>query len=141
MEKQAFFSPESQVFSRRPDRVLVAIAATAIAVLLWSSWNLFTVHRQPHKAACAQNMALTQTLDLTMLFIVIPSLLFGLAKAAASARRLSQLEGLITVCSHCRRLRDEKSSYHRMEAFFQKNSHFTFSHGICPDCMERHYPE
>ena len=56
------------------------------------------------------------------------------------ARRLSQLEGIIPMCSHCRRLRDEKSIYHRMEAFFNKKSHLTFSHGICPECMDRHYP-
>lgn len=56
------------------------------------------------------------------------------------ARRLSQLEGIIPICSYCRRLRDEKSTYHRMENFFLKESHLTFSHGICPECMEKEFP-
>jgi sigma-B regulation protein RsbU (phosphoserine phosphatase) len=56
------------------------------------------------------------------------------------ARRLSQLEGIIPICSHCRRLRDEESTYQLMETFFQKKSHLAFSHGICPECMNRHYP-
>jgi DNA-binding response OmpR family regulator len=56
------------------------------------------------------------------------------------ARRLSQLEGIIPICSHCRRVRDEKSTYQLIETFFQTNSHLNFSHGICPECMDRHYP-
>lgn len=62
-------------------------------------------------------------------------------RAAVATVRPNRIEGIITVCSHCRRLRDNKSSYLRMEVYFQKNFHFTFSHGLCPDCMEQHYPE
>jgi DNA-binding response OmpR family regulator len=57
------------------------------------------------------------------------------------ARRLSQLEDIIPMCAHCRRVRDEDSKYQVIESFFQKRSRLSFSHGICPECLERHYPE
>ncbi len=58
------------------------------------------------------------------------------------ANRLRELEGIIPICSHCRRLRDEKNSYQQMEAYFAKHhSGFMFTHGICPDCLAKHYGE
>lgn len=55
------------------------------------------------------------------------------------ADRLRELEGIIPVCSYCRRLRDEKDAYQQMEAYFEKHaSRLSFSHGICPDCMAKH---
>jgi len=54
--------------------------------------------------------------------------------------RLRELEGIIPICSHCRRLRDEKDSYQQMESYFTKHAAgLSFSHGICPDCMAKHY--
>ena len=56
------------------------------------------------------------------------------------ANRLRELEGIIPICSHCRRLRDEEDSYQQLEAYFEKqHSGFVFSHGICPDCLAKHY--
>jgi CheY-like chemotaxis protein len=58
------------------------------------------------------------------------------------ANRLRELESIIPICAHCRRLRDEEDSYQQMEAYFEKHhSGFVFSHGICPDCLAKHYGE
>lgn len=55
--------------------------------------------------------------------------------------RLRDLEGVIPVCSYCRRLRDDQEAYHQMESYFRRNSRLSFSHGICPECLRRHFPE
>ncbi|OGR97717.1 MAG: hypothetical protein A2V88_03350 [Elusimicrobia bacterium RBG_16_66_12] len=58
------------------------------------------------------------------------------------ANRLSELEGIIPICAHCRRLRGEGDSYQQMEAYFQKHhSGLVFSHGICPDCLSKNFGE
>lgn len=56
-------------------------------------------------------------------------------------QRLRDLEGVIPICSYCRRLRDDQEAYQQMEAYFRRHARLSFSHGICPDCLSRHFPE
>jgi hypothetical protein len=53
-------------------------------------------------------------------------------------QRIQVLEGLVSVCMHCRRIRDG-DRWTTMEEYVSKRSAATFSHGLCPDCLERHY--
>lgn len=54
---------------------------------------------------------------------------------------IKQLSGLIPICSHCKKIRDDKGYWLKVEQYIQKNSNCEFSHGICPDCMEKYYPK
>jgi hypothetical protein len=45
------------------------------------------------------------------------------------------------ICSHCKKIRDEEGHWQRLEAFLASKVGADFSHGICPECMARHYPE
>ncbi len=47
-----------------------------------------------------------------------------------------QLEGLLPICSYCKRIRDEKNEWTRMEAYIASRTDATFTHGVCPDCKE-----
>jgi hypothetical protein len=47
------------------------------------------------------------------------------------------LEGLIPVCSYCRRMRDDAGYWSRFEAYLASRTDATFTHGICPDCYEQ----
>ena len=51
------------------------------------------------------------------------------------------LHGIIPICSHCKKIRDDKGSWNQMEVYIRNHSEADFSHGICPDCMKEHYPE
>jgi len=53
------------------------------------------------------------------------------------ANRLRELESVIPICSYCRRLRDEKEGYRRMEDYFLRNAGVLFTHGACPDCAAK----
>jgi DNA-binding response OmpR family regulator len=57
------------------------------------------------------------------------------------ANRLRELESIISICSHCRRLRDDRDAYLQMESYFLKHAGVLFSHGVCPDCARKHYPD
>jgi hypothetical protein len=50
------------------------------------------------------------------------------------------LSGFIPICASCKSVRDEKGLWHRLEAYVQKRTEATFSHGICPVCMKTLYP-
>lgn len=58
--------------------------------------------------------------------------------AKALRSRVKQLEGIIPICSYCKKIRDDMDSWHQMEGYISKYSDAEFSHGICPECYEKH---
>ena len=61
-----------------------------------------------------------------------------LQEALANVRTLS---GLIPICAHCKKIRDDKGYWNQLELYIQKNSDALFSHGLCPECVHTLYPE
>lgn len=55
--------------------------------------------------------------------------------------RVKTLSGMLPICAHCKRVRDDKGYWNQIEAYIQDHSKAEFSHGICPECMKKHYPE
>lgn len=47
------------------------------------------------------------------------------------------LEGIIPICMYCKNIRDDKESWHQLETYISNHSEAMFSHGICPECLER----
>lgn len=62
----------------------------------------------------------------------------NLEDALAEVKRLS---GLLPICSACRRVRDDHGYWKQVETYISERSEATFSHGICPECLERLYPD
>ena len=54
---------------------------------------------------------------------------------------IKTLEGILPICSFCKKIRDDKGYWEQVEAYFHKCSKAEFSHSICPDCMKKYYPE
>jgi ligand-binding sensor domain-containing protein len=51
------------------------------------------------------------------------------------------LRGIIPICSSCKKIRDDQGLWNQVEEYIRQHSEAEFSHGICPDCMKRLYPE
>jgi len=49
------------------------------------------------------------------------------------------LQGLIPICSSCKKIRDDKGFWNQLETYIEKHSHAMFSHGICPSCTKKLY--
>jgi hypothetical protein len=56
-------------------------------------------------------------------------------------REVKQLSGLLPICASCKKIRDDKGYWTILEAYIQDHSKAQFSHGICPDCVKKLYPE
>ena len=54
----------------------------------------------------------------------------------AALARIKQLEGIIPICSYCKKIRDDQNSWHQLETYISNHSEALFSHGICPHCAE-----
>ena len=55
--------------------------------------------------------------------------------------KVKVLSGLIPICANCKQIRDDKGYWNQIEAYISKHSDAQFSHGICPDCAKKLYPE
>lgn len=51
------------------------------------------------------------------------------------------LNGLLPICSHCKKVRDDHGTWKQIEAYITERSNLFFSHGICPECLTIHYSE
>lgn len=54
---------------------------------------------------------------------------------------IKKLEGIIPICSHCKKIRDDKGSWNRLEKYICEHSDAQFSHSICEKCLKKHYSE
>lgn len=54
---------------------------------------------------------------------------------------IKALGGLIPICSNCKKIRDDKGYWEQLELYIRDHSDVEFSHGICPDCAKKLYPE
>lgn len=54
---------------------------------------------------------------------------------------LQAFRGLVTICSNCKSIRDDHGDWHPIEHYLVKHPVADFSHGICPLCMKKLYPE
>ena len=48
---------------------------------------------------------------------------------------LRTLRGLLPMCSKCKKIRDDKGFWERVDSYIEEHTQVTFSHGICPDCL------
>lgn len=64
-------------------------------------------------------------------------LIYDLKKALSEVKTL---QGILPICSHCKKIRDDKGYWNQVEAYIHAHSDAQFSHGICPECMKKHYP-
>ena len=54
---------------------------------------------------------------------------------------LHRLRGLLTICSGCQRIRNERAEWEKLDVYVAERAHVTFSHGLCQECLDRLYPE
>jgi PAS domain S-box-containing protein len=63
-----------------------------------------------------------------------------LNKLQDALAQVKTLSGLLPICSVCKRIRDDNGYWQQVEGYIQKHSDATFTHGVCPDCFPKLYP-
>jgi hypothetical protein len=80
----------------------------------------------------------------TVVRIVVLTVIAVLANRAAERTRLLEaevriLEGIVPICSFCKKMREDDGSWVRLEQYIGNRSTALFSHGVCPECAAEHY--
>ncbi|MBX2989636.1 MAG: response regulator [Bacteroidetes bacterium] len=51
---------------------------------------------------------------------------------------VKQLEGLLPICAYCKKIKDDENHWQHMESYISRRTEANFSHGICPECYQKH---
>ena len=54
---------------------------------------------------------------------------------------VKQLKGLLPICMFCKKIRNDENYWQQIEEYLLEHTEADFSHAICPECLEKHYPE
>ncbi|HXF04338.1 MAG TPA: hypothetical protein VNM72_02865, partial [Blastocatellia bacterium] len=60
------------------------------------------------------------------------------AQLQEALARVKQLQGLLPICSYCKKIRDDQNYWIQVEQYIAEHSDAQFSHGICPDCYRQY---
>jgi hypothetical protein len=65
----------------------------------------------------------------------------AIAERDRAAAQVRTLEGMLPICSACKCIRNADGEWTQVEAFVASRTNAEFTHGICPDCVPRYFPE
>lgn len=58
-----------------------------------------------------------------------------------AAEHIQTLQGILPICMHCHKIRNDNEAWERVDMYVEKHSEAQFSHSLCPECLDKHYPE
>jgi PAS domain S-box-containing protein len=91
-------------------------------IVVWSGFMLDITERKQQEELIKQHYTL---------------LIRQKADLEATLGRIKRLEGLLSICMQCKKIRTESNDWHQLERYLREHSDAVFSHGICPECLEK----
>jgi hypothetical protein len=77
----------------------------------------------------------------TVTAAILIALFAGASALDRAEAQQKVLGGLLPICSHCKRIRDDKGYWSQVESYVSQHSEAEFSHSLCPSCLAEFYPE
>lgn len=114
-----------------------AMAFLTIILLIWLDEILDIPHAMLGGEATPINWR--ESLFESIAIILLAVVTLGITRQVF--KKMKYLEGILPVCASCKKIRDDKASWHQIEEYIRDRSAVDFSHGICPDCARKLYPE
>jgi hypothetical protein len=147
-----------------PDLTLAVLYLLPITLVAWSGDRDLGVAMAAMSAACqttADALWPTHTpppvlawngtsrfLVYTTLVVLLTALRKAYARSEERRHALEEaqaeiktLRGLLPICSFCHRIRDDDGEWERLEAYIHSRTDATFTHGMCPECIRKNYPD
>ena len=133
---------------------LLELVLVLLLTLTWEFWledlivSDMTFDHRPETTAERLEYVVTSfvfvLISLPLPFYMIMKLVTTLedsrSKLQKSLVNLKTLQGLLPICADCKKIRDDDGYWQQLETYIGKHSAATFSHSICPDCMQKLYP-
>jgi hypothetical protein len=58
-----------------------------------------------------------------------------------TVEEINALKGILPICANCKKIRDDEGYWHMVESYIHAHADVSFTHGICPECAKKLYPE
>lgn len=100
--------------------------------------TLCAMDRKPRELSAKQEKAMRALVRQVMALLEFRRVSVHLADAL---NHIKTLQGLLPICAWCKRVRDDEGYWDQVEAYFHKNTGIDFTHGICPECLEKMRPK
>ena len=71
--------------------------------------------------------------------VILLGWVWALQRYLTQQRRMRVLQGLLPICAFCKRIRTPNDDWQQLERYITEHSEAEFTHGCCPECLERHY--
>jgi GAF domain-containing protein len=117
------------------DRSVLVVFAGLIALAVDNARLHRDLERQVQERTGVRSGA---NVDLGAALAEREKLVDGLTEALTQVKTLS---GLLPICATCKKVRDDNGYWSQIEAYLRTRSEAEFTHGMCPDCIRRLYPE
>ena len=134
-------------------RFLAILASMLILSIIWEFWVEGYVHSSEQETLSVKGEYVATIFIFTLLALVGPLLLALKAEKDRNEieldreklilelhetiKSIKKLEGIIPICSYCKQIRDEQGAWSQLEKYIHDHSGAQFSHGICPQCLEK----
>jgi hypothetical protein len=109
-----------------PWRRETAIALALVAIFTLATFSAFRLLVRSKTAELAQSAAELYGEEMQL----------QNQELTAAMSRIKRLEGIISICSYCKKIRTEQESWAKLETYLSENTDAMFSHGACPECAE-----
>jgi len=100
--------------------------------------TLCAIDRKPRELSARQEKAMQALVRQVMALLEFRRVSVHLAD---SLHHIKTLQGLLPICAWCKRVRDDEGYWDQVEAYFHKYTGVDFTHGICPECLEKMRPK
>lgn len=64
-----------------------------------------------------------------------------IAELKKALEEIKTLSGFLPICASCKKIRDDQGYWKQIEVYISEHSEAEFSHGICPECAQKLYPD
>lgn len=73
--------------------------------------------------------------------LVLGAFAFMTGRLRRQAEEIRLLQGILPICGYCKKIRDSQGIWHSVESYISSQTDARFSHGVCPDCLQKHCEE
>ncbi|MGH7992404.1 MAG: GAF domain-containing protein [Limisphaerales bacterium] len=100
--------------------------------------TLCVIDRKPRRLSIEQEKAIQALVRQVMALLELRRVSVHLVD---SLNHIKTLQGLLPICAWCKRIRDDEGYWDQVEAYLHKYTGVDFTHGICPECLEKMRPK
>ena len=110
-----------------PGGIALALALPAIRLSFFFRWELSSTWAM-------------EAIDTAVDIAILTAFAVLIDRIVKQQREIRMLKGLLPICGHCKRIRDQGGTWRQLETYITQHSGARFSHTFCPECGRKHYP-